>query len=678
MRRLAPLLLVFLIIAQPLVAAETVRVIGVQTLYVPGVYFAPNGTMIGLPSVLRVEGLYPGSGRVYFSTQPLTEVDTQAAARIAALIASIYAGADPLSVDWLVSLTSESPVVGGPSASAATALAMYAVLTGRRIPENVSLTGMIGVDGSIGPVGGIPEKLRAMARVGVKTFFIPSGEEISYEIRRVVEKHGGMVIERVEKVPVNVTALGEELGVRVVPVASFAQLIEEVFGVKPPRVKLTLPSELRDYLMRVALRYMSEAEGNASKAESLYQQLQKSLGGGLDQWVESRLNQSRELLDEARRALQQHAYYVAASRAFAAAIQARQALEVLKLVQLHVEEGVGVLPAARQILDELLNDTESILESVNRTLTALTESRDVNALQVAVGVFERVRLAADAVERSRVLYKNRDVIGALSEAVYAYYRARSAEDWAQTYNLLGRGPAYDTERLRETLSTFTGFAEMLVTYLEKLGVSNEYLAAAQGALNELYAAAEKGLPYELRLPIAIDAITYATLAVHAEYNTAARLYNASRETALYAYAVIASRGVKPILAASYVEAGDETHEPLAKLSYYTRASTILLVLYTLLATGRAPPAIESGEAPETPCACTGTPSTSTVVTSVQGGTVTISKIFTVTKTVTETKTVYTIARLENPETRAMIEALTAGLILGVAAGIIVSIARGRR
>ncbi len=583
MRRLLGVVLLALLLVEQAglvvgASGSCLTVLGHVVMYVPAVTFAPNGSLVGVPSTLEVRAVYPGSGRVYFATSPLTQIDTQAAARIAALIASLYARVDPLSIDWMVRLEAESPMVGGPSASAATALAMYAVLTGRRVPRNVSLTGMIDADGSIGPVGGVAAKLRAMAEVGVKVFYIPRGEELVPKITRVVVRRGNIIIERETTVMVNVTELGEKLGVRVVPVASFAQLIHDVFGVRIPRVKPTLPPVLRGYLERVARVYAAEASGNLTEARRLFQSMASGLGTQVANLVGSLLREAERLIRESKHYLDRGLYYTAASDAFAAAIDATTALEVLRVLQ----EG-GPTPLYR-----LLNETASILKSVNETLSRLIERRDLNALQVAIGVYERLTAAHDAYTAAIVSLHDGDAVDAARYAVYAYYRARSAADWASTYTLVGPGPVYQQGRLRETVSAFTGFAEMLVTYMQRLGIMNDYLALAEQALRRLQTLVSMGAPYEDRLAVAIDAIVYSTLALHREYNTARLLYNASRETALYAYSVVKGLGVTPILPASYIEAGDAAKQPLDKIRFYMRAAAILLVLYTMAASRLKP------------------------------------------------------------------------------------------
>ncbi|MEB3787290.1 MAG: serine protease, partial [Desulfurococcales archaeon] len=54
-----------------------------------------------------------GTGRVYISTSPATEVDTQGAALIAAFTASMLLGVDPARYDFYYTLESPSIIVGG-------------------------------------------------------------------------------------------------------------------------------------------------------------------------------------------------------------------------------------------------------------------------------------------------------------------------------------------------------------------------------------------------------------------------------------------------------------------------------------------------------------------------------------------------------------------------------------
>ncbi len=586
------LVLLCILAALPLAAyaLKTVILVGEQTLWVPGVYIAPNGSFIGLPSKLEVRAIYPGRGDVYFSTQPLTRVDTQAAARIAALIASLYAGTDPLSVDWLVSLESNTTTIGGPSASAATALAMYAVLTGRKIPHNISLTGMIDIDGSIGPVGGIVAKLRAMSRIGIKTFFIPAGEEISYEIKRVIEHKDGVTIERETRIPVNVTILGEKLGVKVIPVSSFAELIERVFKVRIPSVNPSLPKALQVHLQRIAKIYLREAKENLTLAKQLY----SKYSGQIDQQI---LSAIKRLMQEAennikrgREALASKKYYVAASSAFAAAIEAGQARLLLEAIKEFVK-GANMKSVASSIVDTLLDRASHVLNTAEKRVKELIKLHDANALQIAIAVYNRIIEAYDTINTTRQRLALGDWFHSILNAVYAYYRARTALDWLEAYKLIGRGPSYDVERLLKTVRVFASYAEMLDTYLTNIGIMNEFVSTARNYLDIATSLLSQGAPPEEVLAPTITSIVYYVLALHAQYGTASSLYNASRSMALYAYTIVARQGVTPILAASYIEAGDNMSDALAKIDFYSRAAITLLVLYTILYKGHPPPVV---------------------------------------------------------------------------------------
>lgn len=64
----------------------------------------------------------------------------------------------------------------GPSAGGVFTVGFIAAFRGDRIRKGVAMTGTIEADGHIGPVGAIPDKLRAAAREGYRTVLIPRGQ----------------------------------------------------------------------------------------------------------------------------------------------------------------------------------------------------------------------------------------------------------------------------------------------------------------------------------------------------------------------------------------------------------------------------------------------------------------------------------------------------------------------
>lgn len=64
----------------------------------------------------------------------------------------------------------------GPSAGAAMAVGFIAIFKGDKIQRGIALTGTFEPGGHIGPVGGIPDKIRAAAREGYRTILVPRGQ----------------------------------------------------------------------------------------------------------------------------------------------------------------------------------------------------------------------------------------------------------------------------------------------------------------------------------------------------------------------------------------------------------------------------------------------------------------------------------------------------------------------
>jgi len=64
----------------------------------------------------------------------------------------------------------------GSSAGAAMAVGFIALFKGEAINRGVALTGTINPDGTVGPVGSIPDKVRAATREGYRTILIPAGQ----------------------------------------------------------------------------------------------------------------------------------------------------------------------------------------------------------------------------------------------------------------------------------------------------------------------------------------------------------------------------------------------------------------------------------------------------------------------------------------------------------------------
>ena len=118
----------------------------------------------------------PGAGRVFIDTLPASKLDTQMSTRLAKNIACELTEKDCSRYDFFYTIRSDSVIVGGPSASAATAILTASVLEGRKLNEKMAITGTLTSGNVIGPVGGLRGKVDIAAQTGIETVLVPFGE----------------------------------------------------------------------------------------------------------------------------------------------------------------------------------------------------------------------------------------------------------------------------------------------------------------------------------------------------------------------------------------------------------------------------------------------------------------------------------------------------------------------
>ncbi|WP_131159399.1 S16 family serine protease [Aeropyrum pernix] len=269
---LAVLLTIILVASAPALTALSNSEDGFQA-SCESIIVAVSSSGEGATGRLIVTVRYPGEGRVYISTSPASQLDTLGSARVAAFAASLAAGVDMSSLDFYYVLESKSIVVGGPSAGLAMALATYSLLTTGSCPDGYAATGMILPDTSVGPVGGLKEKLEAAASSGAKVFLIPHGQEKYTYIARKVERNGPIV--RIVSTPISIDLVeyGRSLGVNVIGVSTLAEAAGALgLPVPEARVSPSPSQQLTTTLSQYTLETVNLARSLAGDSDNVLAQ----------------------------------------------------------------------------------------------------------------------------------------------------------------------------------------------------------------------------------------------------------------------------------------------------------------------------------------------------------------------------------------------------------------------
>jgi len=425
------------------------------TLYAPAVARSGGGALIQVNLTLA----YPGSGMVYFTARPLVEVDTQATARIASYVASVVTGHNYYDYDYYVVMTSKSLVVGGPSAGALMTIGFIALFMNKTVNPYVCMTGMINPDGSIGPVGGLVDKLDAVSKAGYKYFLIPLGQRIVYVEKRIIKNLPWGYYETVKYEPVDLVKLGDEKGVKVIEVGSIFDAMKYFLNttmsaeISTPEINKEIISGLKEY-----------AEKNYEKASELYndsQQLFKKLDMLTRIQLYSRYKNINEMINRLKDMLDKK-YYVSAYYYSYDVLQ--QSLSLNLLLKILVGE------------EKINNLIESLYQSINETYKIIRNtsiSNGINPINIDIHMdfYKAINTYTSLISKNETSYTSEDVDSIAKAMIYLYMIH-------QLYNLTRFFENYNVD-LNESLMTLYSIADSVVSYAYSLasdvGGSNQYI-----------------------------------------------------------------------------------------------------------------------------------------------------------------------------------------------------------
>lgn len=177
----------------------------------PGIVTGLAWTAVG-GEILYIETLFTkGSGKTVITGQ-LGDVMQESAKIAVSLVKSMFPDKAEMfeKNDLHIHVPDGATPKDGPSAGITLTTALASLVNGTAVSPTVAMTGEVSLRGGVNPIGGLPEKLMAAQRSGVKRVFIPA--ENVEDLRDVADE----VKDALEIIPVSdVTEVLQKLGIPV-------------------------------------------------------------------------------------------------------------------------------------------------------------------------------------------------------------------------------------------------------------------------------------------------------------------------------------------------------------------------------------------------------------------------------------------------------------------------------
>jgi len=499
----------------------------------------PEGVVINITVIVT-----PGTGKVFVSTLPYTEIDMQGSAQLAALTACDLLGLDFTKYNFFYEIKAESPIVGGPSAGAVMTIATIVALKNLTLRDDVYMTGMIYPDGFIGPVGGIPYKLEAAAKAGAKIFLIPKGQRIVYIQERVEQKHGPFLIITTRTKPVDLIEYGSKLGVKVVEVSTIEEALWYYTGYIIEKPKLTINLSKYSDLLKILAINMKNSTLNFLKVVERF----------------TNVDEVKKLIKDGDRYFNKGYYYTATSKYFQAKIELRY-LYYLNTIKDY---------------DSLSREFDNIQAEIDMMKNYLKNlDVGIESFQIIGAAEERVALAESYLFKAKTS-KDR----ALYYLAYSKERLESARLWLSLLNSIREDIPIDKEVLKKRAEFYLREAQSLIVYAHSIGGYPELITNAEEDVILARNLFEMDF-YSGAAIMCIDAITKASLSVELIGINSEMLSNklqVAKESAESTLAEV-EKIVTPILPIAYYEFAETQSDKILALSYYKLSERLAKLIH---------------------------------------------------------------------------------------------------
>ncbi|MFT4326055.1 MAG: S16 family serine protease [Candidatus Woesearchaeota archaeon] len=513
----------------------------------------------------------PGTGRIFIEANVLTNRDTQQSIRFAKQIVCSNYEFDCNNKDFFYTINANTPYVAGPSGGAGFALLTYAHLSGRTIPRRMSITGTINSGGFVGNVGGVLEKVQAAGQTGIRTVYIPIGNQMSIPTRtlqtiRISANETNTTVENsngsqdntenndttnnndnnttesttnpLEAFEQDAVILGERIGVNVIPVGTLDDILEHAFSIRQEQLEIEVPEFYTNTMIAIA-------ENICLRSEDLQHEIQDIITNISRINQERQLENAREQLELANRTLTQGDYYSSASFCFSAGLR----LQLIRMLN--------------QDINTSIEETRAILEQAQAVQR--TEIKTLNDLQIFTIVQERINDAETNFNNALAMNESERKIDTLA---YAHERAFTAISWAKFYETTTDTITINPSDLGPACYAVVQQAKDRIAYVENFWPLAEISEIEQAELNQRLRNYPMCIHYALHAKAQADTISSVV-----GIRDPSILINTKQRITEQIIARQAQKGQFPILGFSYFEYGInlQDRDPISTLLYFQRA-----------------------------------------------------------------------------------------------------------
>jgi len=527
------------------------------TVYAPAVAQTDEG-YVGVISTITLTIQSNGSGRVFVDTLPLTEVDMQGSARLAVKVAEAFIKKDinctvnPSSYDFFFVVRTSAPVIGGPSAGAVMTLATIALLENWTIDDRTVMTGMINPDGSIGPIGGIKQKIDAAASVGATRFLIPNGQMTYTEMVTETVKSNGWTHITTKPVTRNVSDYAmQNYGIEVLEVSDIDDAVYYFTGYKFSQIESDKKITTKDYidsmkpLAEILLnesmnQYVNASDLlNNSDISNRYPYYYKNS-------ITDFLNNAEDKLKKSQESYDQELYYSSTSNSFQSLIDSRFVIYACEYFNSSDED---------QFIFSLVNDATSFCDNKS-DVAKNSEIKGVISLQCVGAAQSRASEAKTYLSEASESYQNNDYLAALYKIAFAIERGKSVEWWLGIASHFNDTGEVNVTILTNIAEEYIDDAQQAIVYsniiIQEMGETSSYISDAENSLETARDDIEQGYP-AAALFDSLETLVKANLALELVDGITDEKIERARESASNSISESRNIGIEPVLAVSYYE-----------------------------------------------------------------------------------------------------------------------------